>query len=164
MTKQINTGVAELLLVKVPDDATGFSMCFHSTRMIFKTSDVSYPRTVGGDAFIDFDRGPKRMLGFAHDLTEEVWATIVAKTYGPDSDEPDRYLDYWENEWIAFTATESGLSLLRANECYAVNPYGKTRPWIHDEDAGTDREHLGYNWDHAQQNTGKWIALKPIKS
>lgn len=161
MTKQINTGVAELLLVKVPDDS--FRQEFYYSAL------CCYDKEGKSCGVIELGLKITRkyeLLGIAHELTEEVWATIVDISF----DSPRMYLDYDSTMGCGMpglTATESGLSLLRANECYAVNPYvkpefaaliGGRKPF----EAVSEYNRLIIQFDKAQQNTGKWIALKRI--
>lgn len=113
--KTFNTGKCELVFVPVPDDGRGFSLCFHSTRMVFKTSDISYPRTVGGDAFIDLDRDPKRIIGFTDELTESDCLVIMDSVAGFKFNDfnSDKGICY---DWSLSSAKESFNSLLTANQ------------------------------------------------
>lgn len=149
MIKTINTGVAELVLVKVPED---MNITVSNTQIEWGNSFSS-----GG---VKLPMGNYKLLGIAHDLTEEVWRKIVKTNFRFNIKYNTLFLDYSTMHFKFKTATESGLSLLRANEVYDENPFGKNRPFIYDEDAGTEREHLGYKWDKAQETTGKWVVLK----
>lgn len=159
MIKTINTGVAELVLVKVPEDATIFRIRKNSSGIDCLTypDDPNYPY-----CGFTFKRLPENtvweILGIANELTEDIWHSIVKESYF------GFYKDYVANNDNACdTATESGLSLLWANEVYSVNPYGD-RPDINDyvfhgyilESHRSDLQ----KWDKAQETTGKWVVLK----
>lgn len=54
-------------------------------------------------------------------------------------------------------------SALTAANLHFTNPYGKTRPIIYDEDAGTEREHLGSKWDAAENDlVQKLVIIKKL--
>lgn len=160
MTKQINTGVAELLLVKVPDDAHDIDYRNGVKLLSWLTKHSS---SYEGIDFYEPEYDCE-LLGIAHELTEEVWDTLVESPIDI-SGGISVYHDYTETILCCVTATESGLSLLRANEVYAVNPYPDPELTMKQGDGFTyygasDEEFDQY--DKAQQNTGKWIMLKKV--
>lgn len=168
MIKHINTGIAELIAVKVPDDAIPIEVnqcTFYFEVGLGDNTTIKYMALPDGDWNI---------LGIAHELTEDVWDTLIKNDGGYLFDnDPNFYNSYPDFELLDHpfdsasfrTATESGLSLLEANEVYAVNPYGEDEP--------EDIEHLGAftqmmrqrhrEWKKCQQTTGKWVLLKKIE-
>lgn len=71
MIKTINTGVAELLCVKVPEDARSFKVF---------NDEMPYLYFYSGHA--DTHRcylsiGNYELLGIAHELTEDVWDSVM---------------------------------------------------------------------------------------
>lgn len=170
MIKTINTGFAELVLVKLPEDSTNIRLGNHCIGFNSKmwTSD----KDSNGWCIIKLWLGAKKELeyiGIAHDLTEEAWKRIVVNHEIPfDKGNfcyPD-YMVYGSKGFKAFdTATESGLSLLRANEVYFENPLGE-KPCENDYDFdGIINGEYDFNYDtskwiNAQENTGKWVVLK----
>lgn len=150
MIKHINTGIAELIAVKVPDGTYGFSTERRTGNRMHLTwleERLLYPK--GSLEILDATELPKgdwSLLGIAHDLTEEVWESVLPKA---------RML-YFD------TATESGLSLLEANEIYAVNPYGWHEPECGNTCSCVAGCYENARWNKAQQNVGKWVMLKKI--
>lgn len=157
MTKQINTGVAELLLLLLPEGVTECQPRWIEGKDVLQQLRIA---VYGSTIDIELPDGNWEELGVAHELTEEVWDSVLPSYSIQDEFDYMRY----DNLEFCETATESGLSLLRANECYAVNPYGR------DEPEGI--KHIGVFaqlmrqkhklWNEAQQNTGKWILLRKL--
>lgn len=153
MIKHINTGVTELIAVKVPDHS-------HEHELYYSTL-CSYDETGKSCGFVELELKITRnyqLLGIAHELTEEVWDTLVDKK--PDVNSIEYFEDYSGKGWGLDTATASGLSLLEANEVYAVNPY-------EDKEESDDGNFFGLvdavMHRQAQQNTGKWVLLKKVE-
>lgn len=172
MTKQINTGVAELLLVKVPDDAQGFRICNGPNYWISYMHSIQLHEHInhymGELELVEIPKGNYELLGIAHELTEKVWATIVEHT-GFHMGLPT-YKDYGTTDlpYYGTSATESGLSLLRANEVfnknpYGIDPYGLVSPVCGETCSCVVGCYQAANYDDAQQNTGKWVLLKKIE-
>jgi hypothetical protein len=180
MIKQINTGIAELLLVKVPDEKTKileqfpngyFFLHYGSPKMdhsgavylAYKYSGATHyliPVGIQKEFPDDYDS-----LGIAHELSEEVWATLVEKNEtGTLYEDYELFRGHLQNYFD--TATESGLSLLRANRVYAENPYEKPKftPAYVGHFASSDYsfQQLEKQYNRAQESTGKWIILRKI--
>lgn len=145
MIKHINTGVAELIAVKVPTDSFNFSV---EDSKLFYTSSFGPLNTVG--RMTKIPKGNYQLLGIAHELTEEVWDSVL----------PEARRLYFD------TPSISGLSLLEVNEVYAVNPYGEESRSYSEVMDGADvfelKEDMD-NWTKAQQNVGTWVLLKKIE-
>lgn len=166
MIKTINTGVAELLCVKVPEDAIPMEV----------NQCTFYYESKGEVKYIALPDGNYQLLGIAHELTEKVWDSVIGKrpTFAP---EVFFYPDYTYKgaDFSALnTATESGLSLLKKHEVYDVNPYGIIEPiddvvccgrmnegsdgmpeCCNSPVPSDDSAQLQYLWREAQQNVGK---------
>lgn len=149
MIKTINTGVAELVLVKSDPSKKSFK-----SRKFFVENQNGYSllieKKIDCKVVVCRLEGSYELLGIAHGLSEEVWKTIVDVNAGLG-----KYKDYVSDFNIGFdTATESGLSLLRANEIFDVNPYEDQQFVMAFSNNHENR------YDKAQQNTGKWVFLK----
>lgn len=158
MIKTINTGISELVLVKVPDKSHKhlFTKIHGDNDLVFYIEN-EFPKVV------TIPDGKYELLGIAHDLTEEVWRKIVKTNFRFNIKYNTLFLDYSTMHFKFKTATESGLSMLRANEIYDVNPYGEECRSYSEVIDGADvfelKEDMD-NWTKAQQNTGKWVVLR----
>lgn len=167
MTKQINTGIAELLLLLLPEGVTECQPRWIEGKDVLQQLSIA---VYGSTIDIELPDGNWEELGIAHELTEEVWSTIVEHT-GFHMGLPT-YKDYGTDDlpYDTTSATESGLSLLAANDVYAVNPYGDqphNTGLVHLYPTGDEIMDASLNeaiaWNKAQQNTGKWVLLKKIE-
>lgn len=152
MIKTINTGVAELMLIKAPDGYLAYTMKqdrFKNVELVFDCIDKEKTYRFTSD-FKWED------IGIAHNLSEYVWATIVENV----GSWMNLYRNYEQEEPYFDTATESGKSLMEANQIYFENPYG-----LHEIECGNTCScvsgcYQAQNWYNAQKNTGKWVVLK----
>lgn len=153
--KKINTGVAEIIAVKVP--VTG----------------MKYNLETDGDKYILFFGEGKDMkvrllhsgykyeaLGFSDQLTKEQLKRILPNSVLADM------LDLYKTVWN---------KLMEVNGCYSVNPLGQ-RPKPYD-DPKFNNTYMGYNgymhalseenikkWQQAEANTGPYLILTRSKS
>lgn len=102
-------------------------------------------------------QGNWQLLGISTELTEEQWRDLV-------SFHIFAYKDYKTTAIYKFkTAKESGLSLLEANGCFSVNPYGDMPPDETSTPLSWNSEGLEADikkWQQAQENTGPRLILK----
>lgn len=108
--------------------------------------------------------GEWEYLGFSTELNEEQWKEIIEsagwpyiglyKNYSTDESGKLNHKPYP-------TASQSGLSLLEANQCYSKNPYGE---YIQDLADGKykDTKEKHDKFQQAQENTGSWLLLKQL--
>lgn len=155
MIKTINTGVAELFLVKVPDKSHKhlFTKIHGDNDLVFYIEN-EFPKVV------TLPSGNYKLLGIAHELTEDVWRKIVKTNFRFNIKYNTLFLDYSTMHFKFKTATESGLSLLMADGIYAENPLCKNRPFITKMFAFCASIFIVNKWDKAQETTGKWVVLK----
>lgn len=167
MIKIITTNVAELLCVKVPENSYRhlFTNIHGDNDLVFYIKN-EFPK------FVTLPDGNYQLLGIAHGLTEEVWREILPPILGWSKtlyyNHQSKCSDYRDIVDSAFDkATESGLSLLRANEVYDVNPF-EEKPCEKDYafdgliNGEYDFNYDTSKWINAQQNTGNWLMLKKI--
>jgi len=168
--KHINTGKAELLLVKFPDGAKNLFM--HKDKLFW---------AIDKHPWGEFEKLPSetwKILGSPFELTEEQWKDIVAPIPveippGPGNDFcgdcfygyldyelPGEYAGWGGDAGYCGTATESGLSLLLANNIYRENPYGE-KP--HETFNHPEWEYIRAKWQDAENNVGNWICLIKVK-
>jgi len=174
--RQLTTTKATLLVVKVPSDIESYYLCFESTRLVFGSYDTTFPRTVGGEVFIDLPKGKKKILGLPNEISEEVWSELMEITF----DTPKMYKDYlaptkFGTDMPGMSATESAKSLFQANGLNWENPYDiPTEPWFDDtylDESGDERfagEMQSYrdnllDYQVAEQNSGPFLVLKLIE-
>jgi hypothetical protein len=134
--KQINTGVAEIIAVKVQEGAREFKV-FHDERPYLSFFDgYTTPRI-----YLPCDA---EIVGISDQLTEEQAREVMPQMQ--DSGYP------FEKQ----EATETLADFMQANGCYSVNPYGEM-PVNKDFYWGylADLE----QWQQAEANTGTWLIL-----
>lgn len=153
--KQINTGVAELLALKVPEGATRFFV--HPFMSI-----LGFTKEDGSSGFIEFDQpltGPWELLGNYTELTEEQCREVViTNARGCFLTKSDAFDDYTNSDSFCDTAKEAFASLMQANACYSENPYKYGKPSIVNHDLWYSEE----QWQQAEANTGTWLILRKI--
>lgn len=132
-----------ILAVKVPEDAHEFYVSTYSDLSI-----LSYK------SWID-----SLLIGDTEKLPHDNWRVISLHSKGKPMSEEDTFSLLPEFNGWDFCVFKSLESWCRKHEVYIENPYGETRPFIYDSDAGTDRERLGYKWDEAEKRTGTWLFL-----
>lgn len=170
--KQINTGVAELLAILLPEGAYDFTVMYGS---IF-----SYRISKKENRCQTLSPGNWTPLGIDTELTEEQCREVM-----PLAENSSRFQRYMSNEsfnsHIGYidegcdTAKEAFASLMQSNGCYSVNPYGeepnhldykfeKFKGELHFK---SERDKNMYcdkweQWKQAEENTGPHLILKNI--
>jgi len=150
----INTGKAELLLVKLPERAKNLFM--HKDKLFWVIDKHPW----GG-----FEKLPSKtwkILGNPFDFTEEQCNEImplIDRVYGSS------YIDYgttYKNLSHGYTGSAKGSfnSLLRANNIYRENPFGE-KP--HETFNHPEWEYIRAKWQDAENNVGNWICLIKVK-
>lgn len=158
--KLINTGKCNILAMMVPEGAKAWINPY--------IKEYLHVGHIHGDAHsLPLPEGNWQILGISTELTEEEWTNLlpieVTNIQGFICGD---YIDYLDRNNYYETAKESGLSLLEANQCFSVNPYGKEAPIVSDPDPhsqyyGAQMDEL-YRWQQAQENTGKWLILNKL--
>lgn len=154
MIKEIKTEKFEGLAVLVPDDAYDFTNNLASHQIDY-VQDINFNESVlkmsGCILLKNHWNEPIQILGKATELTEEQLELILPNTH------PYRRPSHF-------------YEILKANECYTVNPYGKDKGLYivhHLGDAATAAKIiLAYQkkWDEAEATTGTWIILQKLPS
>lgn len=146
---EIVTSKVEMLVVDLPDGATGIDVIKYwgvRNKICFRTPYVKGWERADN---IDISDGNWQYTGKATELTEEDWDSIVDW-----NDENQYYYLYPSKEWQGdITATESGLSLLKANGVVLDNELVE-KPIMGDEyynDGGDERFEREYKeWQQAE--------------
>lgn len=154
--KQINTGVAEVLAVKVPEGAIRFAI----------EQDALFCHIKAGVyKLVKLPPGKWTPLGIDTELTEEDFDPLVDHAMGT-------YLNYLTDKYELDTSKEAFESLMQANSLYSVNPYeqptfeydfgdeGPTDYLL--ESANNDFDLRMNQWQQAEANTGTWLILKRL--
>jgi hypothetical protein len=181
--KQISTGKAELLIVKVPDTTSNHTDRYSSERKRWGI-DYDYPTESkhytkhGGMGLMVKDFGGRKYypgendlqaLGLSTELTEEQCRELLNQD--PINSlylivDSNHTIDTWVgNDGVLGSITrtrygqakEAFASLMQANECYTENPY--THP---SKLAPTGYNENKQNWKEAEANNGSWLILKKL--
>jgi hypothetical protein len=161
--KQISTGKAELLIVKVPEGAANFAY-------LPVNEMLQYDIPVNYVSLIKLPQGNWQIVGISDQLTEEQCAELMQSESMVIDNSGNTTLYLSPVDYHA-TAKEAFASLMQSNECYTLNPYaGMFTPRPPQEDTGDLGKIIGdviYNdmrdlFLAAEANTGTWLVLKRI--
>lgn len=148
--KLINTGKCNILAVMVPDGAWKFGITSGDRNLHYKIGTIRHIQKL--------PEGNWQILGLSTGLTESQWREVIKRqsTFGND---------YYYYDIKAYkTAEESGISLLEANQCFSVNPYGSKEDVLLFPEYGCPSWiKNAEKWQKAQENTGAWLILAPLK-
>lgn len=153
--KQVNTGKAELLIVKVPEGAYRFyvDLGIEDWFVSYTWDNQRYNWAIKVPA------GNYTPLGLSDQLTELQYAEVLGATeYIDDLGYFLPVYGYWGFKHYK-TAKEAFASLMQANQCYTENPL--QLEW----DEACTYGHGGCNYDEyfaEQENVGSWLILKRI--
>jgi hypothetical protein len=146
--KQVSTGKAELLLVKVPE---GWKLSGTTPNFLY-----FYP-----SKSIKLPEGNWQIVGISDQLTEEQCRELFVKGGNESIGELYKFNDLFYAE-----AIKAGAALLKANDCYTVNPYGEKPELSYTgdncEDDVVDYIHKLYLHTKAEAHTGSWLFLKRL--
>lgn len=106
--KVIKTDKSTLLVIEVSEV---------TRNVVLFTNEIGYYAD-GKNKYTKLPQGNWQLLGRLPDITENEWKVVVDDYDNGYFYYPDGYKDTCD------TATESGLSLLQANEVYFDNPFG----------------------------------------
>ena len=157
MQIQVNTGKAELLFVKVPDNTNRHS--YDKYRNLISADEDEDPFSPV-DWFSDkLPIDNWQIIGLAHELTNAQCENLV-EIYPDFSLQKVTYKCYTKKNAVYLYAKESFESLMEANEIYSVNPFQEPDRGDY---SGGDQFWFDFDqWQKAKERTGKYIVLKQI--
>ena len=165
MQIQVNTGKADLLFVKVPEDAHDFQIDHNKNiecdQLYYRAIFMNLPN-IGTTRSLP--PGKWKIIGLANEITEEQCEDLVES-------ETDIWLQkmtykcYTKNDAAYLSAKESFESLMEANEIYSVNPLQKP---MYSSLFGEDKKMMSEykerlsKWKRAEERTVKYLVLEQI--
>lgn len=176
--KQITTGKATIVVVDMPEGAHKINVvegCYgneYKDQIVYNLKEYTENQILDHIKQIDLPSSHWKLLGQFSQITEDQWKEIVESDYRG-------YKHYWKDNGFVprgfnhryKTATESGLSLLRAHGVVLENPLGvwnglDGRPQTFPDGAQFNSAIELYNfqkkWDKAQSEVWKnpYIFIK----
>jgi len=162
--KTIETGRTTLLAVKVPEGVKEFcipplsNILFYSCLNSGDLKPIELPFKAEIIALsTEITEEQARELVPIENLYED-WDGIKCayKNHLP--------FDVLKSSGLFETALESFNSLMQANQCFSVNPYGETKPFvsIFDDNENSSAKERRWKWQEAEANTGPHLILRKL--
>lgn len=159
--KIVETGVATLLFVKTVKGLVKTKVVNDRLFLLINDDPVSWH-----EERVNLPPGNWSDAVCVEDVTEEIAKNIIpdrgGKIFDHDQNHYHVYEDYKFSDHPFHSnffdkAFESFQSLLKANEIYTVNPYGRDKPFNCGRYAYANIEYD--QWQAAEENTGNWMML-----